>query len=144
MNQIHIPTYGTVTSLALTTLDPPVSAPELVVKSYAPYPRFAIQIGDDGLDSFGLQVEDWAVFRGQRWPTKECQVCLISMGDEVTLRVMENVNSEEVVLRVSGEKIPSLELATSEFSVIGVLDGVVRKESVVLTQPEALAEDWGA
>jgi len=144
MDKIHIPTYGTVTALELTTLDPPVNAPELVVTSYAPYQRFAIQIGDEGLDSFGLQPGDWAVFRGQRWPSKECQVCLITMGDEVTLRVMENIHNSEVVLRVSGEKIPSSELAPTEFSVIGVLDGVIRQEFAVLIQPEALGADWGA
>lgn len=142
-NVSHIPTFGVVPALSSASLEAPENAPDLVVKSYAPYRRFAVQVGDEGLDSFGLQQGDYAVFREQRWPDNECQVCLVTSGDEVTLRVLENIHNPFVTLRVSGEKIPSLELAPGDFSVIGVLDGVIRQEFAVLTAPEAHEVEWG-
>jgi len=132
MNQFHIPTFGLVYALTSTLLEVPSNPPDLIVKSYAPYRRFAVAIGDDGLDSFGLLQGDYAVFREQRWPNNECQVCLVTMGDEVTMRILEGIFNPVVTLRVSGEKVPSLELATTDFTVIGVLDGVIRREFSVL------------
>lgn len=143
MDQIHIPTFGIVPSLEVASLEASENAPDLVVKSYAPYRRFAVEIGDDGLDTFGLLEGDYAVFREQRWPNNECQVCLVTLGDEVTMRVIERIDNPEVMLRVSGEKVPTLELAPTDFSIIGVLDGVIRKEFVVLRHPETLETDWG-
>lgn len=139
----YIPTFGIVPSLATATLDAPEGAPDLVVKSYAPYRRFAVEVGDDGLDSFGLQQGDYALFREQRWPNNECQVCLVTFGDAVTMRVVERINNPEVILRVSGEKVPALELAPTDFCIIGVLDGVIRQEFVVLQRPEHQEVEWG-
>lgn len=139
----HIPTFGVVPILVSASLDAPENAPDLVVKSYAPYRRFAIQIGDNGLDSFGLQQGDYAVFREQSWPNNECQVCLVTSGDEVTVRVLENILNPMVTLRISGDRIAAVELAPTDFNVIGVLDGIVRQEFAVLTSPERHEMDWG-
>lgn len=136
MNRFHIPTFGLVYALTSTFLEIPSNPPDLVVKSYAPYRRFAVAIGDDGLDSFGLLQGDYAIFREQRWPNNECQVCLVTMGDEVTMRILEGIFNPVVTLRVSGEKVPSLELATTDFVVIGVLDRVIRREFSVLKHLE--------
>lgn len=140
---VHIPVIGTVPALTTVFLESAENPPDLLVKSYAPYRRFVIEIADDGLDTFGLQQRDYAVFREQRWPTNECSVCLVTFGDEVSMRVLEYINNPEVTLRVSGEKIPSLELAPTDFQVIGVLDGIVKRDYAKIKQPE-VAFDWGS
>jgi len=91
MKLFHIPTVGAAYALTSVLLEVPENAPTLLVKSYAPYRRFAVIIGDNGLDSFGLQEGDYAVFREQRWPNTECQVCLVTRGDEVSMRVIEGI-----------------------------------------------------
>jgi hypothetical protein len=139
----HIPIMGTVPSLTTILLESFENPPELLVKSHALYRRFAIEVGDNGLDTFGLQLGDYAVFREQRWPTHECSACLITFGDEVTMRVLEYINNPEVTLRVSGEKISNLELAPTDFQVIGVLDGIIKKEFAVIETPEPAGFDWG-
>jgi len=142
MNRFHIPTVGTAYALTTILLETPENPPFLVVKSYAPYRRFAVVVGDSGLDSFGLLAGDFAVFREQRWPNNECQVCLVTMGDEVTMRVVEGIFNPILALRVSSDKIPPLELATSDFAVIGILDGVISQEFAVLEYPETEAAEW--
>lgn len=139
----RISTFGIVPALASASLEAAENAPNLVVKSCVPYRRFAVQVGDDGLDSFGLLQGDYAVFREQPWPNRECQVCLVTSGDEVTMRVLENIFNPIVTLRVSGDKIVTLDLARTDFSVVGVLDGVIRKEFAVLSSPEAQEVEWG-
>jgi SOS-response transcriptional repressor LexA len=137
----YIPMFGPVPSLTTTLLETPENPPDLVVRGYAPYRRYAVQVVDDGLDSFGLELGDFAVFREQRWPNRECQICLVTFGDEVTMRLLEYINNPEVTLRVSGEKIPPLELAPTDFVVIGVLDGVIKAEFAQLAYPEP-SFDW--
>jgi len=98
---------------------------------------------EDGLDTFGLKTGDYAIFREQRWPTHDCSVCLVRFGDEVTIRIVEYINNPEVTLRVSGEKILTLELAPTDFTVIGVLDGVIREEFARIVQPTSDTFEWG-
>lgn len=118
----HIPLVGTVPSLTVDVMNTPDNSPDLMVKSFAPYRRFAVTIADDGLDSYGLQVGDFAVFREQRWPNNECQICPVTFGDDASIRMIEYISNPTVTLRVAGEKIPALELAPTDFCVIGVLE----------------------
>lgn len=58
-----VPVYGDVLSLDGTFLEPSEDVPQLVVKSFVPYKRFAVRIADDGKDSFGLREGHYAIFR---------------------------------------------------------------------------------
>ena len=138
----RIPIYGQVPSLTTTTMTVPESPPDLLVRSITPYRRFAVQAADDGMDTFGMRIGTYAVFREQRWPTHDCTVCLVTFGDETSIRMLEYINSDMVTLRVAGEKIPALELAPTDFQVIGVLDGVILEEFAQVDQPEPVFE-WG-
>lgn len=139
----HIPIYGHVGALDTAYLETPSDAPDLVVKSIVPYRRFAICIADDGLDSFGLHEGNYAVFREARWPDRECQVCLVRFGDEVTIRLVEGINATMVTLRVSGDKIPPVELEPTDFSIMGLLDGVIFEEFALIAPKEEQEFDWG-
>jgi SOS-response transcriptional repressor LexA len=139
----YVAFMGSVPSLSTTFLEQIENPPDLVVKSYAPFRRFAVQIADDGMDSFGIEQGDFLIFREQRWPTDEGQICLVTFGDEVSIRILEYIYNPEVTLRVPGEKIPSLELAPTDFCVIGVLNGVIKEEFAELIYHEEEDFDWG-
>lgn len=137
-----IPVFGSVPSLATTLVVEPENPPELVVRSYAPYRRFAVEVVDDGLDSFGLEPGDYAIFREQRWPNCELQICVIAFGDEVIMRAMENIWATEPTLRVAADKAPPIQRHRNDFIVLGVLDGVIKADFAELEYLEA-AFDWG-
>ena len=138
-----VPIFGTVPSLDTTTIyqqDAPTQF--LKLKSWAPYNRFGIVAGDDGLDSFGVRPDHYLVFREARWPDRECAVCLVSFGDEVSVRLLEGITSTLVTLRVSGDRIPPVELDPHELTVMGVLDGVIYPEFAEVVTQEPIF-DWG-
>jgi len=139
----HIPLMGSVGALEANVMDSPPNPLMLRVSAHAFSRRYAVVVADNGLESFGLRIGDYAIFREQRWPTHECSVCLVRFGDEVTIRILEYLNNPEVVLRVSAEQIPALELAPTDFSVIGVLDGTIREEFARIVQPMSDTFDWG-
>ena len=134
---------GVVPSLQYTIMDPVYNSPNLMVRSYAPYKRFAIQVVDDGLDSVGLMPGDYAIFREQRWPNDECQVCVVAFGDDVALRIIEDIWNTEPVLRVCGNRIPSERRHRNDFIVLGVLDGIVKAGLEQIEQVEAQEFNWG-
>jgi hypothetical protein len=134
---------GAVPSLQYTIMDPVCDSPNLVVRSHAPYKRFAIQVVDDGLDSAGLMPGDYAIFREQRWPNDECQVCVVAFGDDVSLRIIEDIWNTEPVLRVCGNRIPSERRHRNDFIVLGVLDGIVKAGLDQIEQVEAEEFIWG-
>lgn len=138
----HIPLIGDIPSLDTVLLATCEASTVLLVRSITPYRRFAVRAADDGLDSFGLRKGSYAVFREQRYPTQECQICLVRFGDEVTMRLLEGIHATFVTLRVSGDKIPPLELEPTDFAVVGVLDGVILEEFARVAEPE-LQFDWG-
>jgi hypothetical protein len=138
-----VPVVGSVPSLRYSIIDPVYNAPNLLVRSYAPYKRFAIQVVDDGLDSAGLMPGDYAIFREQRWPNDECQVCVVALGDDVALRIMEDIWNTEPVLRVCGDRIPLERRHRNDFIVLGVLDGVVKAGLEVIEQVASDDFDWG-
>lgn len=138
----HIPTYGRIPSLTTTILETPEDPPDLTVKAWAPYRRFAVEVDDMGLDTFGLLPGDWAIFREQRWPNMECQIVLVAFGDEGALRLLEGINETEPVLRVAGDRIPNERRNRNDFIILGVLDGVIKGEFAQLIYPE-LTFDWG-
>jgi hypothetical protein len=138
-----VPVVGSVPSLQYTIMDPVYHAPNLLVRSYAPYKRFAIQVVDDGLDSAGLMPGDYAIFREQRWPNVECQVCVVAFGDDVALRIVEDIWNTEPILRVCGDRIPSERRHRNDFIVLGVLDGVVKAGLEVIEQVSNDDIDWG-
>ncbi|WP_029423283.1 LexA family protein [Alicyclobacillus macrosporangiidus] len=138
-----IPVLGTVPSLSTMIVDQPENPSDLVIRSYAPYRRFAVQVADDGLDSLGLTPGDYAIFREQRWPHDECQVCLIAFGNEFTLRILQGIWNTEPILCVSGDKIPPITRHRNDFVILGVLDGVIKSELAVLQEPEQADFDWG-
>jgi hypothetical protein len=138
-----VPVVGSVPSLQYTIMDPVYNAPNLLVRSYAPYKRFAIQVIDDGLDSAGLMSGDYAIFREQRWPNDECQVCVVAFGDDVALRIIEDIWNTEPKLRVCGARIPSERRHRNDFIVLGVLDGVVKAGLEVIEQVSNDEFDWG-
>ena len=142
-NQHCIAFVGKVPSLTTTILQTFDPVPDLVVTSYAPYRRFAIQLDDDGLDSLGIYAGDYLVFREQRWPTNELQICLITLGDEATVRLIQHILDSEVTLKVTAEKILDLELAPTDFCVIGVLDGIVKESLAEFIIREDREFDWG-
>lgn len=142
MQEYPIPTFGTVPSLQTTVLESPEGCPDLLTKSYAPYKRFGVQVGDAGMDTFGLEEGDYAVFREQHWPNDECQIVLVAFGEEGTIRLMENIYASEPTLRVAGDKIPEITPHRNDFIVLGVLDGVIKREFARLAQPEEVF-DWG-
>jgi hypothetical protein len=71
---------------------------ERPVLTHAMHWRFAVQIVDTGLDKFGIQARNYLIFHEQRWLTNEGQICLITMGDEITIRMMEYINNPMVTL----------------------------------------------
>ena len=142
-NQHCIAFVGKVPSLTTTLLQTFDQVPDLVVTSYAPYRRFAIQLDDDGLDSLGIYAGDYLVFREQRWPTNELQICLITLGDEATVRLIQHILDSEVTLKVTAEKILDLELAPTDFCVIGVLDGIVKESLAEFIIRHEREFDWG-
>jgi len=117
--------------------------PDLVVKSVVPYRRFAVRAADDVLDTFGLRVGSYGIFREQRWLMQECSICLIRFGEEVSMRLIEGIRATLVTLRVSGHKIPPLEVEPANFTVVGQLDGVMLEEFSQLAQSEVEEFDWG-
>ena len=143
MAENFVPIIGPIPALDTAVWQEDDTRRELVVKSWAPYQRFAVEIGDDGLDSFGLRGGNYGVFRAARWPDRECQVCLIRFGDEVTVRLVEGINSTMVTLRVSGDRIAPLELEPTDFSIVGILDGVIDTEFAHIVEPQSAEFDWG-
>ncbi|WDL96368.1 hypothetical protein [Alicyclobacillus sp. ALC3] len=139
-----VPLIGPVPSLETVFLGDQQAKDSLTVKSWAPYNRFAVQIADNGLDSFGLREGNYAIFREARWPDRECQICLVRFAEEVTVRLVEGIRSDLVNLRVSGDRIPPVELAPTDFSVVGILDGVIFQEFAGLVPVETDDFDWGA
>jgi hypothetical protein len=138
-----IPIMGAVASLQYTTMDPVYNAPNLMLRSYAPHKRFAIHVVDDGLDSAGLMPGDYAIFREQRWPNDECQVCVVAFGDDVALRIIEDIWNTEPILRVCGDRIPPERRHRNDFIVLGVLDGIVKAGLEQIEQPVDDEFDWG-
>lgn len=57
--------------------------------------------------------------------------------------MMEYINNPTVTLRVGADQIPELELATTDFCVIGVLDGVIKEEFATFAEPLEETLDWG-
>ena len=139
----RIPIHGAVLSLETTSMEQPDNPPDLQVRSIVPYSRFAVRVGDDGMDTFGLRQGSYAIFRAQRYPTQECSVCLVRFGGEVTIRLLEGIHATLVTLRVAGDRIPPLELAETDFTVVGVLDGVVLEEFAEVVEPERATFEWG-
>lgn len=143
MTENFLPIIGPVPALEAIEWQDGDTQRELVVKSWAPYQRFAVEIGDNGLDSFGLREGNYGVFRAARWPDRECQVCLVRFGEEVTVRLVEGINATMVTLRVSGDRIEPLELEPTDFSIVGILDGVIDGEFARVVEPQPAEFDWG-
>ncbi|WDL98167.1 hypothetical protein [Alicyclobacillus sp. ALC3] len=144
MSKDLVPVIGLVPSLETVFLDEQPATANLTVKSWAPYNRFAVQAADNGLDSFGLREGTYAIFREARWPDRECQVCLIRFAEEVTIRLVEGIRSDMVNLRVSGDRIPPVEAAPTDFTIVGILDGVIFEEFAEVAPIETDDFDWGA
>jgi hypothetical protein len=138
-----VPIMGAIPSLQFTMMDPVYNTPNLIVRSYAPYKRFAIQVVDDGLNSAGLIPGDYAIFREQRWPNDECQVCLVAFGDDAALRIIEDIWNTEPILRVCGDRIPPERRHRNDFIVLGVLDGIVKAGLEQIEQIESEEFIWG-
>lgn len=132
-----VPSLGT--EDILVESDP--NGPCLAVHSYVPYRRFAMEVIDDGLDSFGLIPGDYAVFREHGWPTNECQICLIAFAGEMTVRLLEGLYNTEPTLRVSGDKIDPITRNRNDFIVLGTLDGVIKRELARVLEPAELQYD---
>lgn len=64
------------------------------------------------------------------------------MDDDVTIRMLEYIDNPSSILRVGGDQISPLELATTDFCVIGVLDGVIKEELAIFTEPIEIEFDW--
>ena len=139
----YVPIMGAVPSLTTSLLEIPEHPADLLVNSYAYYRRYAVQIDDDGLEMFGIHHGDYLLFREQRWPTQEGQICLITLGDEVTIRMLEYIYNPSVILRVGEDLISPLELAPTDFRVIGVFDGIVKTSLATLVNAEDPYDDWG-
>lgn len=142
MDTYPVPIMGSLSSLANTQMIWSDSSQFVMTRSYAPYRRFALQVIDDGLDSFGLIPGSYAIFREQGWPNIECQICVIAFGEEATIRLIENIYDTEPTLRVSGDKIEPIQRHRNDFIVLGVLDGVITADFAHL---EAAMEEfnWG-
>jgi SOS-response transcriptional repressor LexA len=143
MDMYPVPLMGSLGALENTYMVWSDSSKFIMTKSHTPYRRFAIQVLDDGLDSFGLVSGSYAIFREQGWPNNECQICVIAFGDEATIRLMENIYSTEPTLRVSGDRINPIEPHRNDFIVLGVLDGVIHQEFACISQGMEEAFDWG-
>lgn len=138
-----VPLIGSVPSLDMTMVSEPDRSPQLRVKSWSPHRRFAIEACDDGLDSFGLSAGNYGIFREQRWPDNECQICCIAFGDNVTLRILEGLYDTEPTLRVAGDKIEPIMRHRNEFIVLGILDGVIDVDFAEIDSPVDDVFDWG-
>lgn len=131
-----IPYMGEVPSLTTALLESKENYPLLAVSSFDFARRYAVKITDDGMSGQGINTGDYLVFREQRWPTNESEICLVTFGDEVTIRILEYIYNPDITLRVTGDQIPPLELAPADFVVIGVLAGVVKSDLAQLVYPE--------
>lgn len=64
MEKLHrIPIYGSVPSLSFGQLCDRETVPDLLVKSWGPYTRFAAEMKDDGMHSFGFARVDMPYLR---------------------------------------------------------------------------------
>lgn len=62
----YVPIMGIVPSLTTSLLETPEHPTDLLVNTYAYYRRYAVQIDDDGLETFGIHPGDYLLFREQR------------------------------------------------------------------------------
>lgn len=143
MDNNLVPYMGSLPTLTMGSMSTEQPAAYVRVKSWLPTRRFAVCAEDDGLDSFGLSPGNIAIFREQRWPDNECQICCIAFGDDVTLRILEGLYDTEPTLRVSGDKIEPIVRHRNEFIVLGILDGVIDLEFAEIESPADDIFDWG-
>ncbi|MFB5189034.1 hypothetical protein [Alicyclobacillus fastidiosus] len=142
MSYYPVSVYGAIPSLNVTYVDTVSNPPQLAVKSYAPYKRFAVEIVDDGLDTAGLRTGDYAVFREQGWPNDELQVVCVAFGNDMTLRILEGIQIREPFLRTARDVIRE-QRHRNDFIVLGVLDGIIKADFVEFLEVEEEAFDWG-
>ncbi|WAH38572.1 hypothetical protein [Alicyclobacillus dauci] len=137
-----VPVFGAVPSLSMTFAESISNPPQLAVKSFAPYKRFAVEIIDDGLDTAGLLSGDYAIFREQGWPNDELQVVCVAFGNNVTIRILEGIQMREPVLRTARDAVRE-QRHRNDFIVLGVLDGIIKSDFVKFMELEEEAFDWG-
>lgn len=141
MSTYPVAVYGAIPSLHTTYIDGVSTPLQLAVKSYAPYKRFAVEIVDDGLDTAGLRIGDYAIFREQGWPNDELQVVCVAFGNDMTLRILQGIQSREPILRTSRDVV-SEQRHRNDFIVLGVLDGIIKSDFVEFIEVEE-EFDWG-
>lgn len=103
-------------------------SPLIQLKTVDLTPRFVVQLGDNGFDPLGLYGGDYLVFRSQRWPTKDEQICFCVIGDECIIRMLEGVLAHDIQLRVPRDTYRPIELTPQDFHVMGVLAGVMDRD----------------
>lgn len=138
-----IPFIGEIPSLTTTLLETREDYPLLAVAFYDFNRRYAVQITDTGMDGQGISAGDYLIFREQRWPTSEAEICLVTFGDEVTIRIVEFIYNPEITLRVTSDQVSPVELAPTDFAVIGVLSNVIKEELARLVRLDLNnREEW--
>ncbi|MFC4768690.1 LexA family protein [Effusibacillus consociatus] len=90
--------------------------------------RFAVIIGDDGLQNWGVRPGDYLLFRRQGWPTEHGQLCFIHFGEEVILRIIPDLWNPEVDLVAANDDYPPISTHRNQFIVSGVCYGIKRQD----------------
>lgn len=99
--------------------------------------RFVVQLGDDGLENWGIRQGDYLIFRHQGWPTEHGQLCFIQMGDDAILRIIPDMWAPEVDLLAANDKYEPISTHRNQFVVTGVCYGVKRQDSEIeIIEPE--------
>ncbi len=117
-----------------TAVAPEMSESPLVqLKTSDLTPRFVVQLGDGGFDPLGLQEGDHLIFRSQRWPTKDEQICFCVIGDECIIRMLDGVLAHDIQLRVPRDTYKPIEVTPQDFHVMGVLAGLMDRDEPIYT-----------
>ncbi|MCL6445048.1 MAG: hypothetical protein K6T83_16600 [Alicyclobacillus sp.] len=92
----------------------------------APWPRFAVQIGDDGLEGLGIATGDYLIFRLRQWVNGEGEIVFAWIDGEAIVRLAWNIWSDTVTLSASGARYPDISVSRELLIITGVC-GNVRK-----------------
>jgi SOS-response transcriptional repressor LexA len=91
--------------------------------------RFAVKLGDDGLENWGIRQGDYLIFRNQGWPTEHGQLCFIQFGNDAILRIIPDMWAPEIDLLAANDKYEPISTHRNQFIVTGVCYGVKRQDS---------------
>ncbi|WP_018132111.1 LexA family protein [Effusibacillus pohliae] len=131
------PIVGEFYTAAPTPFFPQDEYPFLKLSTIDYAQRFAVILGDDGLENWGIRRGDYLLFRRQGWPTEHRQLCFIHFGDEAILRIIPDMWASEIELLAANDEYPPISTHRNQFVVTGVCCGIRRPDDEIeIVYPE--------